>query len=163
MIRAIGRQPWSGATGVVVDVEIDPSVTAIETVIACDGPDFGFPGVNPCADPEPYGFFSYTQNTVFAHASSSPPGSFFGWYFFVEVLPGAPSPNARVCAFQYSDVVNPNCKDYPDGPTCAVSGLVRMNRLPPIGDPATDVVAEIDVTFANGLHVTGSITHDASL
>src|SRR5262245_54408039 len=81
----LGTAPWDRTTSTTLSVSIDPSLVVADSDITCDGPDLGLELRNPCSDPEGYGSFFLTPDTLLVESSHT--SGIVGWSAQIEVVP----------------------------------------------------------------------------
>jgi hypothetical protein len=152
--HGLGLEPWDLERDMALSVEVDPALAASATDFACVGPPLDASQNNPCNgwDGQPF------LNLAGTLRVTSPNGGVGGWYPWIELTLGADpaAQRARACAHFYTDAIPDQCP-MDAVAACAVSGTVTLSAWPIELDTLADLKVAIDVTFANGLALTGTM------
>ncbi len=147
-----GLTPWTRGRNLDLKVSIDSSLAVAKHAITCSGCSGACSaGDSPC------------NTTQLRLHDRSLPGTFWllvgamsymhGWILELEVdLEIAGGPKARVCRLPVTDFITCEPKDRS---VCATSGTLTLSGKP---DKAKlDVVVAYDVTFSDGVKLTGEV------
>ena len=170
-LYSLGPLPWDAERGARIEVQLDPTLEPLASSSA------------ECTDvPEdPYYYFCeegvvrlvgatlggtvQLDDTVSLSVETA--GGTASNGLLVEVLPdGTGGHVARACIHPWNDAGDgePMCPAYFDGidpatvdpaRDCAVSGVVRLSDIPERGGSIDGLAGRLELTFADGLHVTG--------
>ncbi len=149
----LGTQPWTRERELTVSVTVDSTLTVSETTFVCEGTDPERGSNTPCT-----GWMGVPQARFGGTlVLASPNSGVSGWYPWLELdLEHAGGPMARVCLYTYTDVYTGQCPQDRDA-SCAVSGTLAINRIPAKGEDLSGLLASVDVQFASGFRLSGTV------
>lgn len=144
-----GLEPWDRARAMSLDVGIDAAVPDETTDFTCSGvPDEEYAIGDICGDEV---VVTATFGGLLAIQLVAEQ-LWFGWYVVLEA--DLEAMTARLCSVTVTDGVGV-CVDPEQVGSCASTGTILLSRVPATEADLSGLSGTVDVTFDDGLHITG--------